>query len=298
MIQRKLVRGGEVCEFSLVSTGAAMSRLAKILTIAGSDPSGGAGAQGDLKTFSALGCYGMAVLSALTAQNTLGVQGVQVVPAPFVAAQIEAIFADIAVDAVKIGMIGAAGNVEVIATQLRRFAAKNVVLDPVLVATSGHSLGGEELVAPIREKLFSLARLVTPNLIESALLVGGRIPENALDMRAMALRIHALGASAVLVKGGHLPGGEALDLLYDGADFTEFSAPRLTTRNTHGTGCMLSAAIAARLGQGADLKEAVGDAKKFLSAALAAGATLEIGAGHGPPQPFFALWNEAPGEKP
>lgn len=269
-----------------------MSRLAKILTIAGSDPSGGAGAQGDLKTFSALGCYGMAVLSALTAQNTLGVQGVHVVPAAFVAAQIEAIFADISVDAVKIGMIGAAANVDSIAASLRRFGAQNVVLDPVLVATSGHSLGGEELVAPIREKLFPLARLVTPNLIESALLAGGRMPENALDMRAIALRIHALGAPAVLVKGGHLPDGEAFDLLYDGADFTEFSAPRVATRNTHGTGCLLSAAIAARLGQGADLREAVGDAKKFLSAALAAGATMEIGAGHGPPQPFFALWGD------
>jgi hydroxymethylpyrimidine/phosphomethylpyrimidine kinase len=292
MIQRKLVTDLKFCELSRGKTGVAMSRLAKILTIAGSDPSGGAGAQGDLKTFSALGCYGMAVLSALTAQNTLGVQGVHVVPAAFVAAQIEAIFADISVDAVKIGMIGAAGNVEAIATSLRRFGAKNVVLDPVLVATSGHSLGGEEMVAPIREKLFPLARLVTPNLTESALLAGGRIPENALDMRAIALRIHALGAPAVLVKGGHLPEGEAFDLLYDGADFTEFSAPRVATRNTHGTGCLLSAAIAARLGQGADLREAVGDAKKFLSAALAAGATMEIGAGHGPPQPFFALWGD------
>jgi hydroxymethylpyrimidine/phosphomethylpyrimidine kinase len=292
MIQRKLVRGRKFRAFSRGQTGAAMSRLAKILTIAGSDPSGGAGAQGDLKTFSALGCYGMAVLSALTAQNTLGVQGVHVVPAAFVATQIEAIFADIAVDAVKIGMIGAAANVDSIAASLRRFGAQNVVLDPVLVATSGHSLGGEELVAPIRERLFPLARLVTPNLIESALLAGGRMPENALDMRAIALKIHALGASAVLVKGGHLPDGEAFDLLYDGADFTEFSAPRVATRNTHGTGCMLSAAIAARLGQGADLREAVGDAKKFLSAALAAGATMEIGAGHGPPQPFFARWGD------
>jgi hydroxymethylpyrimidine/phosphomethylpyrimidine kinase len=295
MIQRKLVPGLKFCQFSRRQTGAAMSRLAKILTIAGSDPSGGAGAQGDLKTFSALGCYGMAVLSALTAQNTLGVQGVHVVPAAFVAAQIEAIFADISVDAVKIGMIGAAANVDSIATQLRRFGAKNVVLDPVLVATSGHSLGGEELVTPIREKLFPLARLVTPNLIESALLAGGRMPENALDMRAIALKIHALGAPAVLVKGGHLPDGEAFDLLYDGADFTEFSAPRVATRNTHGTGCMLSAAIAARLGQGADLREAVGDAKKFLSGALAAGATMEIGAGHGPPQPFFAMWGRGRG---
>jgi hydroxymethylpyrimidine/phosphomethylpyrimidine kinase len=269
-----------------------MTRLAKILSIAGSDPSGGAGVQGDLKVFSALGCYGMAVLSALTAQNTLGVQGFHAVPADFVAAQIESIFADIAVDAVKIGMIGAAKNVESIATQLRRFGAKNVVLDPVLVASGGHTLGGAKLVAPIREKLFPLARLVTPNLMECALLAGGRMPENPSDMRAMALKIHALGAPAVLVKGGHLPEGAAIDLLYDGADFTEFSSFRVATRNTHGTGCMLSSAIAARLGQGADLREAVGDAKKFVSAALAAGATMEIGVGHGPPQPFFALWGD------
>jgi hydroxymethylpyrimidine/phosphomethylpyrimidine kinase len=269
-----------------------MTKLAHILSIGGSDPSGGAGAQGDLKTFSALGCYGMAVLSALTAQNTLGVQAVHMVPADFVAKQIEAIFLDIRVDAVKIGMIGAPKNVEAIAAQLASHAAKNVVLDPVLVASGGHSLGGAKLVGPILEKLFPLTRLVTPNLMESALLAGGRMPEDASEMRAMALRLHALGAHAVLVKGGHLPDGDAYDLLYDGADFTEFSAPRLPTHNTHGTGCALSSAIAARLGQGADLREAVGDAKKFLSAALEAGERMEIGAGHGPPQPFFALWNK------
>ncbi len=269
-----------------------MTGLAKILSIAGSDPSGGAGAQADIKTFSALGCYGMAVLTALTAQNTLGVQAVRAVPAEFVAAQIELIFSDIKVDAVKIGMIGEASNVEAIASQLRRYAADNVVLDPVLVASGGHSLGGDTLVAPIREKLFALTRLVTPNLMESALLTGGRMPENPGDMRDMALRLHALGAPAALVKGGHLPDGEAFDLLYDGAEFHEFSAPRLKTRNTHGTGCALSAAIAARLGQGATLKDAVGDAKQFLSAALEAGETLEIGAGHGPPQHFYALWRK------
>jgi hydroxymethylpyrimidine/phosphomethylpyrimidine kinase len=267
-----------------------MISVAKILSIAGSDPSGGAGAQGDLKTFSALGCYGMAVLTALTAQNTLGVQAVQPVVPAFVAAQIESIFADIEVDAVKIGMIGSAANVAAIAAQLERHGAKNVVLDPVLVASGGHSLGGDDLVAPIRQKLFPLTRLVTPNLMESALFAGDRMPEDLGDMRAIALRLHAYGAHAVLVKGGHLPDGAACDLLYDGAEFTEFSAPRIATRNTHGTGCMLSSAIAARLGQGAGLKEAVGDAKKFLSLALAAGKDFEIGAGHGPPQHFFAMW--------
>jgi hydroxymethylpyrimidine/phosphomethylpyrimidine kinase len=267
-----------------------MIGMANILSIAGSDPSGGAGAQGDLKTFSALGCYGMAALSALTAQNTLGVQAVQAVSPDFVAAQIESIFSDIKVDAVKIGMIGSAANVEPIAEELRRYAAANIVLDPVMVASGGHSLGGEDLVAPILKLLFPLVRLVTPNLMESALLAGGRMPENPCDMREIALKIHGLGAAAVLVKGGHLPEGDAYDLLYDGANFIEFSALRLATRNTHGTGCTLSAAIAARLGQGASLEQAVGDAKDFLGAALVAGEAMEIGAGHGPPQHFFNLW--------
>lgn len=267
-----------------------MTSIAKILSIAGSDPSGGAGVQGDIKTFSALGCYGMAAVTALTAQNTLGVQGVQVVAPEFVAAQIESVFSDIAVDAVKIGMIGSVANVEAIAAQLRRFKPVNIVLDPVMVATGGHSLGGDELVGPIREQLFPLARLVTPNLIESALLAGDRMPEGPDDMRAIALKLHALGAAAVLVKGGHLPDGAAYDLLYDGAEFTEFSAPRVATRNNHGTGCALSSAIAARLGQGAELKQAIADAKAFLSGALEAGKAFEIGAGHGPPQHFFALW--------
>ncbi|MCI4677812.1 bifunctional hydroxymethylpyrimidine kinase/phosphomethylpyrimidine kinase [Rhodoblastus acidophilus] len=275
-----------------------MTPVAKILSIAGSDPSGGAGAQGDIKTFSALGCYGMAALTALTAQNTLGVQAVQTVPADFVAAEIDSVFCDIAVDAVKIGMIGSRENVAAIADRLRRHQARNVVLDPVLVASGGHSLGGDDLVAPIREQLFPLARLVTPNLMESALFAGDRMPESPGEMRAIALKLHALGAHAVLVKGGHLPDGAAYDLLYDGAEFTEYEAARVVTRNTHGTGCALSSAIAARLGQGAGLKQAIADAKAFLSAALEAGATLEVGAGHGPPNHFFALWGGAvtPGE--
>jgi hydroxymethylpyrimidine/phosphomethylpyrimidine kinase len=271
-----------------------MTRVARILSIAGSDPSGGAGIQGDVKTFSALGCYGMAAVTALTAQNTLGVQAVEPVRADFVAAQIDSIFADIAVDAVKIGMIGGPDNVAAIAGALRRHAARNVVLDPVLAASGGRSLGGDALIAPIRAQLFSLARLVTPNLMESALFAGGRMAENPEEMRAVAQKLHALGAPAVLVKGGHLAGGAAYDLLYDGAEFFEFSAPRVVTRNSHGTGCALSSAIAARLGQGARLQDAVADAKAFLSAALEAGKTLDVGAGHGPPHHFFALWANDP----
>ncbi|MCW2272526.1 bifunctional hydroxymethylpyrimidine kinase/phosphomethylpyrimidine kinase [Rhodoblastus acidophilus] len=261
---------------------------AKILSIAGSDPSGGAGIQADLKTFAAFGCYGMAAISALTAQNTLGVQAVSVVPADFVAKQIESVFADIAVDAVKIGMVGAPENATAIAEALSRAKAQNIVLDPVLVATSGHELGGDVMAAPLR-KIFSLARVVTPNLIEAARLVGGGEARGLEDMRNLALRLHALGAPTVLVKGGHLD-GDALDLLYDGAQFHEFTAPRVPTRNTHGTGCALSSAIAALLGQGFLLAEAVGGAKAWLTRALQAGAEIHIGAGHGPPHHFCDLW--------
>lgn len=262
-----------------------MSGRAKILSIAGSDPSGGAGIQADLKTFAALGCYGMAAISALTAQNTQGVQGVSMVAPDFLAQQIEAIFADIDVDAVKIGMVGAPENARVIGATLATARAKNIVLDPVLVATSGHELGGDVMVAPL-QKMFPLARLITPNLIEAARLVGGAGAGGAEDMRALALRLRDLGAPAVLVKGGHLAEGEALDVLYDGADFIEFTAPRIKTRNTHGTGCALSSAIAALLGQGRGLREAVGEAKAWLTRALEAGADLHIGAGHGPPDHF------------
>jgi hydroxymethylpyrimidine/phosphomethylpyrimidine kinase len=267
-----------------------MTGIAKILSIAGSDPSGGAGIQGDLKTFAAFGCYGMAAITALTAQNTLGVQAVSVVPADFVKKQIESVFADIAVDALKIGMIGAPDNAVAIAETLSRAKARNLVVDPVLAASAGHDLGGDVLAAPLRGKLFPLARLVTPNLIEAALLAGERMAATPGDMRALALRLHGLGAPAVLVKGGHLPEGDAFDLLYDGADFTEFSAPRVATRNSHGTGCALSSAIAALLGQGRELVEAVSEAKAWLTRALEAGADMRIGAGHGPPHHFCDLW--------
>ena len=257
---------------------------AKILSIAGSDPSGGAGIQADLKTFAAFGCYGMAAISALTAQNTLGVQAVSVVPAEFVAKQVEAVFSDIAVDAVKIGMIGAPANARAIAEVLGRHKARNIVVDPVLAASAGHDLGGDAMAAPLRE-MFPLARLVTPNLMEAALLAGERMPAGPGDMRALALRFFALGAPAVLIKGGHLD-GDAFDLLYDGAQFHEFTAPRVATRNSHGTGCALSSAIAALLGQGLALAEAVGGAKAWLTRALIAGAEIRIGAGHGPPHHF------------
>jgi len=258
--------------------------MANVLSVAGSDPSGGAGIQADLKTFAAFGCYGMAAISALTAQNTLGVQAVSAVPAEFVGKQIESVFADIAVDAVKIGMIGAPENAREIAEVLARHKARNVVVDPVLAATGGHDLGGDAMVVPLRA-LFPLARLITPNLMEAARLSGARMPSTPGEMREAALRLHALGAPAVLVKGGHLE-GDAFDLLYDGAHFHEFTAPRISTRNSHGTGCALSSAIAALLAQNTPLQEAVSRAKIWLSRALQAGADMRIGAGHGPPHHF------------
>jgi hydroxymethylpyrimidine/phosphomethylpyrimidine kinase len=265
-------------------------RIANILSIAGSDPSGGAGVQADIKVFSALGCYGMAAITALTAQNTLGVRDVCLTPQKNLAAQIAAIFADIKVDAVKIGMLGSAASVETVAIQLRLGCAANVVLDPVLIATSGDSLGGDELAAPMRQKLFPLVRLVTPNLFESAVLAGTPVPQSLADMRAVAKKLHELGAAAALIKGGHLSGSESADLLFDGSKFETFSAPRVKTRNTHGTGCALSSAIAAFLGQGFELKQAVGAAKAFLNGALAAADQLEVGQGHGPPHHFYQFW--------
>ena len=275
-----------------------MTRIANILSIAGSDPSGGAGIQADIKVFSALVCYGMAAITALTAQNTMGVRDVCLTPPKNLAAQIAAIFADIKVDAVKIGMLGSAANVETVAIQLRQAAAThqagaaNIVLDPVLIATSGDSLGGDELAAPMRQKLFPLARLVTPNLFESAVLAGTPVPQSLADMRAVAKKLHELGAAAVLVKGGHLSGSESIDLLFDGVNFETFASPRVATRNTHGTGCALSSAIAALLGQGFALKQAVAAAKAFLNGALAAADRLEVGQGHGPPHHFYDLWRE------
>nr|7R8Y_A Chain A, Phosphomethylpyrimidine Kinase [synthetic construct]7R8Y_B Chain B, Phosphomethylpyrimidine Kinase [synthetic construct] len=260
------------------------------LTIAGSDSGGGAGIQADLKTFSALGVYGMSVITAVTAQNTLGVQGVHDIPPELVAAQIDAVFEDLRVDAVKTGMLSNAEIVEAVAEALRRYGVRPLVVDPVMVAKSGDPLLAPDAVEALKERLFPLATIITPNLPEAEVLLGRPIRTEE-EMEEAARRLLALGPKAVLLKGGHLEGEEAVDLLADGEGIHRFSAPRVQTRNTHGTGCTLSAAIAAHLARGHDLPEAVREAKAYLTGAIKAAPS--IGHGHGPVNHFHAWWKRA-----
>ncbi|QNK66943.1 bifunctional hydroxymethylpyrimidine kinase/phosphomethylpyrimidine kinase [Variovorax sp. PAMC26660] len=263
-------------------------RYARVLSIAGSDSGGGAGIQADLKTFAALGCYGMTAITALTAQNTLGVSGIHGVPPDFLKAQIQAVIEDIGVDAVKLGMLHTPEVVEVVAWAIDRYQLKNVVLDPVMVATSGDRLIAAETVQVLVRELFPRALVVTPNLDEAALLIGHAIDGvDALDGAADELL--ALGAKAVLLKGGHLPGDDVVDVLLqsDGAR-KRLASRRIASRNLHGTGCTLSSAIAAHLALGLALPEAVEKARTYILGAMAAGANVQIGAGHGPLNHGFA----------
>jgi hydroxymethylpyrimidine/phosphomethylpyrimidine kinase len=267
-----------------------MTSIPIALTIAGSDPSGGAGIQADLKTFSALGAYGGAVITALTAQNTRGVTGIHNVPPEFVALQIDTVFADLRVDAVKIGMISTAAIARAVAASLRRADARNIVLDPVMIAKSGHALLDPTAVASLREELVPLATVITPNLPEAGVLLGGEMPTTVDEMRDAVRALHRLGSSYVYLKGGHLGGDASSDLLYDGATIVELSAKRIHTPNTHGTGCTLSSAIAALLPQRPDVRRAVAEAKAYLTAAIAASEQLRVGSGHGPVQHFYSVW--------
>lgn len=262
-----------------------------VLSIAGSDPSGGAGVQADLKTFAALRCYGMAALTALTAQNTQGVRAVHLAPPGFVGEEIDAIFEDVEVAAVKIGMLGSAQIVEVVAERLERFSPPFVVLDPVLAATSGDALAGDGVEAAIVERLFPLASLVTPNLFEARRLAGMERPLGAADMREAADRLLRLGAKAALVKGGDLAGETSEDFFLDADTEEILSAPRVKTRNTHGTGCTLSSAIAAFLARGAPMLEAIVSAKAYVTGALKGADALRVGreGGRGPLDHLFAL---------
>jgi hydroxymethylpyrimidine/phosphomethylpyrimidine kinase len=260
------------------------------LTIAGSDPSGGAGIQADLKTFAAFGVYGASVITALTAQNTTGVAGIHNIPAEFVTAQMDAVFSDLAVGAVKIGMLACAEIVAVVARGLDRHGARNIVLDPVMIATSGDRLLRADAVDALWRELIPRARLVTPNLPEAAALLDADVAASETEMRAQAAQLLAAGAKAVLIKGGHGHGAESVDLLMDGAGFTRFAAPRFVTSNTHGTGCTLSSAIAAGFAKGLTLAAAVSDAKAYITAAIAAADQLSIGKGHGPLHHFHAWW--------
>jgi hydroxymethylpyrimidine/phosphomethylpyrimidine kinase len=259
-----------------------------VLSIAGSDSGGGAGIQADLKTFAALGCYGMTAITALTAQNTLGVSGIHGVPPAFLKAQIQAVVEDIGVDAVKLGMLHAPEVVEVVAWAIDHYRLPNVVLDPVMVATSGDRLIASETVQVLVRELFPRAVVVTPNLDEAALLIGHAIDGiDALDGAADELL--ALGAKAVLLKGGHLPGDEVVDVLLQ-SDGTRkrLASQRIASRNLHGTGCTLSSAIAAHLALGFELPEAVERARAYILGAMAAGADVQVGAGHGPLNHGFA----------
>lgn len=258
------------------------TRYARVLSIAGSDSGGGAGIQADLKTFAALGCYGMTAITALTAQNTVGVQGIHPVPAAFLKAQLQSVVEDIGVDAVKIGMLHAPEIVEVVAWAIDHYRLKNVVLDPVMVATSGDRLIASDTVQVLVRELFPRAALITPNLDEAALLLQQPIVDaDGLDGAAQALL--AMGAQAVLLKGGHLPGDALVDvLLQPGQPMLRLASTRIPSRNVHGTGCTLSSAIAAQLALGQGLAEAVQAARHFIRAAIAAGAAVKTGHGHGP----------------
>jgi hydroxymethylpyrimidine/phosphomethylpyrimidine kinase len=259
------------------------------LTIAGSDSSGGAGIQADLKTFAALGVYGASVITALTAQNTSGVSGIHVVPADFVTAQIDAVFSDLGVRAVKIGMVAQLATIDAIVAGLTRWSPKHIVLDPVMVATSGDRLLATEAVEALRTKLIPLASLITPNLPEAAGLLDEPVALSESAIESQGKRLLAMGCRAVLIKGGHGQGPESIDYLIDGNGVIALAAPRIATKNTHGTGCSLSSAIAAGLAKGDDLETAVRNAKTWVTAAIAAADRLSVGHGHGPIHHFHAF---------
>lgn len=256
------------------------------LTIAGSDSGGGAGIQADLKTFMALGCHGASAITALTAQNTRGVSGIHEVDPAFVKAQIDAVVTDLEVAAAKTGMLATAAIVEAVVEAVTEYGIPNLVVDPVFVSKSRHRLLAEDAIAALTNKLFPLARVVTPNLFEASALVGFEVADRAA-MAEAARALHEMGASAVLVKGGHLPGERAIDLLFDGAQLVEVAGERFDSHDTHGTGCTLSAAIAAHLARGHDLPDAVARAKAFVTGAIRR--ALRIGKGYGPVNPAWDL---------
>ncbi len=260
------------------------------LTIAGSDSSGGAGIQADLKTFAALGVFGASVITALTAQNTTGVSGIHQVPAEFVTAQIDAVFSDLAVGAVKIGMVAQRESIDAIAAGLTRWSPKHVVLDPVMVATSGDRLLAAEAVDALRTKLIPRASLITPNLPEAAALLDEPMATSEAAVEDQGKRLLAMGCQAVLIKGGHGPGAESIDYLIAAGGASALAAPRIATRNTHGTGCSLSSAIAAGLAKGEAMETAVRNAKAWISAAIASADRFSVGHGHGPIHHFHQFY--------
>ena len=257
------------------------------LTIAGSDSSGGAGIQADLKTFGACSVYGACVITALTAQNTKGVVAIHQVPADFITAQLDAVFGDLDVKAVKIGMVAQRPVIEAIVAGLARWSPKHVVLDPVMVATSGDRLLAPDAVAALRTWLIPRAHIITPNLPEAAALLDLPVAVDESEIGSQGRRLLALGCGAVLIKGGHGQGAESVDYLITANGVLAVAAPRIAGKNTHGTGCSLSSAIAAGLARGQDLESAVCDAKTYVTAAIAAAERLDVGHGHGPIHHFY-----------
>ncbi|GAA4396281.1 bifunctional hydroxymethylpyrimidine kinase/phosphomethylpyrimidine kinase [Nibrella viscosa] len=267
-----------------------MKTYARALTIAGSDSGGGAGIQADLKTFAALGCYGMSVLTALTAQNTRTVTAIHAVPADFVVEQLNAVLSDIGTDAVKIGMLHAPDIIMAVARTLNDFGVQTIVLDPVMVAKSGDKLLQDEAVAALKTYLLPMATVITPNLPETSVLLG-RAVETAADMPQAAADLAQLCPGAILIKGGHLATADSTDLLYiSPTEQHQFRTERIQTGNSHGTGCTLSAAIAAGLAKGLPVVEAVSAAKMYLTSALQTGAVYTLGHGHGPVHHFYQYW--------
>jgi len=262
------------------------------VTIAGSDSGGGAGIQADLKTFSALGVYGASVIAALTAQNTKGVTGIHDVPPSFVTAQIDAVFSDLAVNAVKIGMLSHPDVIAAVADGLDQYRQTRVVLDPVMVAASGDRLLVPEAIEVLRSVLIPKAMVITPNLPEAAALLETAMAQTESEMQQQGEKLLALGAKAVLMKGGHGPGAESVDLLIEPNAVARLAAERIDTQNTHGTGCTLSSAIAAGLAKGLSLAEAVREGKAYVTAAIKASDRLNIGHGHGPVHHFHNWWDQ------
>ena len=263
----------------------------RALTIAGSDPSGGAGIQADLKTFSACGCFGTSAIVAVVDENTVGVTGVHPVPVEFVVGQIRSVLDDIGADAIKIGMLHSSELIRAVKETLAHYAIRNIVLDPVMVATSGDALLQEEAVATLRDELIPAVRIITPNIPEAELLLGRKI-ESQESLPEAARELSCGGRVSVFLKAGHLTDEELVDIFYNAEEdrILPLRSRRLATRNTHGTGCTLSSALAAFLALGCGLDEAAAKAKEYIAGAIEAGAEYEIGRGHGPVHHFFRLW--------
>jgi len=268
-----------------------LRQYCKVLTIAGSDSGGGAGIQADLKTFSAIGCYGMSVITALTAQNTQGVKAIHAVPPAFAVEQIEAVLSDIGADAIKIGMLYSAELIEAVAQELKKHGARKIVLDPVMVAQSGDKLLQDDAIEAIKTHLMPLADVVTPNIPEAAVLCGMQLTQWS-DIESAAETLAKYGSRSILIKGGHGDERKSTDLLFLAGEgrFVSLETDRIETRNNHGTGCTLSSAIASYMAKGSDVEEAVQKAKTFMNHSIAAGAAYTIGHGHGPVHHFFQWW--------